>query len=247
MTQFTKKRLTAPDCLGIKLRRARKRRNLELRAVEVETKVALRHLEALENGRYDALPAPVYVRGFLVRYATFLGLKPEAVLADYDRERSSYNQVRHVRQSKHQDQEGLLRPHVADDWLHRSKQWYVTPEVLWGGTASVGLVFVLSYIWFQVASFAAAPPLEIVTPAAQTVVTTQDVEVAGVTDPGATLAINRQTVAVDDQGHFRQSIHLAEGVNTIEIAATSPRDKETVKVIQLLADLPQVAGPTNPN
>lgn len=244
MTHFTKKRLSLPDSLGTRLRKTRKRRQLSLRAAELETKVALRHLEALENGLYQALPAPVYVRGFLTRYAGYLGLKPELVLAEYHREYSSYTQVRHVRLSR-QNQEGLLRPHVTDDWLRRSWQWSITPEVIWGSALSLGLTVVLGYIWFQVASFAAAPSLEIVTPTTNGVVSVDSVEVAGVTDPTATLTINHEPVAVNDEGHFRQLVHLSAGRNAIEIAATNPQQKETTKVIQLLAQ-EELAGPIRP-
>ncbi len=243
---FTKTKVASTDCLGTKLRRARKRQGFELRSAEQETKVALRHLEALESGHYHLLPAPVYVRGFLTRYAAYLGLKAESVLADYDREYQTYTRVRQVRPSKH-PQEGMLRPHVADDVLRWRRQWFVTPEIIWGSALSVALVGVLGYIWFQVASFAAAPPLDIVTPGSQTVVSAEQVEIAGVTDPGASLTINSQVVAVTAEGHFRQAVRLSSGVNTIEIAATNQSDKATTKVLQLLVNLPQVAGPVKPN
>lgn len=245
MTNFTKTKVGTSDCLGTKLRKARKRQGFELRSAEHETKVALRHLEALESGHYHLLPAPVYVRGFLHRYATYLGLKLDGVLADYDREYSTYKQVRTVRSSK-QPQEGMLRPHVSDDWLGRRNQWFITPEIIWGSAISMALVSVLGYIWFQVASFAAAPPLDVVTPSSQSVVSVERVEVAGVTDPGATLLINNQTVAVNEEGHFRQAIRLSNGVNTIELEATNQSNKVTTKVLQLLAELPQVAGPIKP-
>jgi len=242
---FTKTKVASSDSLGTKLRKARKRQGVELRHAEHETKVALRHLEALESGHYHLLPAPVYVRGFLHRYAAYLGLKVDGVLADYDAEYSTYKQVRTVRSSK-QPEEGMLRPHVADDWLHRRSQWFITPEIIWGSAISVALVSVLGYIWFQVASFAAAPPLDVVTPSSQSVVSVEQVEIAGVTDPGATLLINNQHVAVDEQGHFRQAVRLSNGVNAIELEATNKSDKVTTKVIQLLANLPQVAGPVRP-
>ena len=238
---FTKKRIPTSDTLGTKLRKARKRLGVELRTAEAATRVAMKHLEALEQGHYHQLPAKVYVRGFLTRYAGFLDLNAEKVLNDYEAEEACYKQVRHVRSSK-PSEEGLLRPHVTDDWLKRNRQWYVTPEVIWGGSLSIVLVGILGYIWFQVASFAAAPPLDIVTPGSD-VVTVAQVEVAGVTDPSAELKINDQPVAVDRDGHFRQAVHLVDGVNTIAISAMSKASKETVKTIQLLAN---VAQPTPP-
>jgi hypothetical protein len=101
------------------------------------------------------------------------------------------------------------------------------------------MLVILGYIWFQVSSFAAAPPLEIVTPGAEVRVTVEQVEVAGLTDPMAQLMINDQPVTVDTEGRFRQPVALVAGVNTIEISVKNKAEKETVKTIQLLADIPE--------
>ncbi|MBI4023298.1 helix-turn-helix domain-containing protein [Candidatus Berkelbacteria bacterium] len=238
MSPFTKKRLSAKQRLGTKLARARKRHGADLRVAERETRIACKYLQALEDGRYGDLPASVYVRGFLIRYAAYLGLRAEVILADYAHESACYQQAHAVRSSK-QAEAGVLRPRVAEDWLKQQRQWYLTPGVLWGSTASVFLVGVLGYLWFQVTSFAAAPPLDVVTPGSEIRVSVEQVEVAGITDPAAELRINDQVVAVDAQGHFRQPVQLMDGVNTIEISAQNRADKETVKTIQLLADIPE--------
>lgn len=237
MTPFSKRMISSSHSLGKKLRAARTRKHVDLRVAEAETHIPMRHLTNLEHGTYRHLPSPVYTRGFLTRYATYLGLKLEAVLAAYDDEYRCYNQVRHVRVSKQTPQEGLLRPHVTDEWLGRSRAWYITPEVLWGGSIAVVLVGLLGYIWSQVASFAAAPPLDVQTPG-EVVVSVEQVNIIGTTDPSASLTINEQPVAVDGQGHFNQAVRLIDGVNTLEISATNKANKETVKTIQLLADIP---------
>ncbi len=237
MSPFTKKRLSSPQTLGEKLVRARKRKRIDLRTAERETRVAMKHLQALERGHYHSLPATIYTRGFLTRYAAYLGMKPDAVLADCESEMACYTQAMRVRRSK-QSEEGLLRPHVADEWLKNPNRLMVTPGMLWGTTLSTLMLGILGYVWFQVASFAAAPPLEIVTPGSELRVAVQEVEVSGMTDPTAALAINGQSVAVDDAGRFRQAVSLIDGVNTLEITATNKAEKETSKTIQLLADIP---------
>lgn len=42
--------------------------------------------DALEDDDYERLPAPVFVKGYLRRYAAILGLRPTPVLAAYERE-----------------------------------------------------------------------------------------------------------------------------------------------------------------
>jgi len=62
-----------PD-IGSSLREERLRRGLELDEVASATLIRGRYLEALELERYDLLPEGFYRRGFLRRYAEFLGL-----------------------------------------------------------------------------------------------------------------------------------------------------------------------------
>ncbi len=236
MAAFTKRKIGCAQTLGEKLMRARKRKSLELRAVERETKVAFKYLLALERGRYGELPAPIYARGFLARYAAFLGLDAAQLAAEFDHELMCYRSLTRARASK-QAQEGVLRLNVADEWLKRPNRWFVTPGVLWGGVIGVFLVGIMTYLWFQVASFAAAPPLDIVTPGSSVRVSVEQVEVAGSTDPTAQLTINNQPVTVDADGHFRQRVQLVEGMNTLEIAAVNKAEKQTLKTIQLMADL----------
>ena len=66
--------------LGATLREARLRRNLSLEEVERETKVRQVFLAALEEERYDLLPARVFTQGFVHVYARYLGLDPRPLL-----------------------------------------------------------------------------------------------------------------------------------------------------------------------
>ncbi|WP_324670257.1 helix-turn-helix domain-containing protein [Geochorda subterranea] len=72
--------------LGAMLREAREARGLSLQAVSERTRVRAPFLEAIEEGRYEELPGPVYTRGFLKLYARAVGLDPARVLAAWERE-----------------------------------------------------------------------------------------------------------------------------------------------------------------
>jgi len=69
--------------IGQKLRQAREQRGAELSDVEVATKIRVKFLAAMEEDRWDELPAPVYARGFLEIYARHLGLDRQALLDEY--------------------------------------------------------------------------------------------------------------------------------------------------------------------
>ncbi len=61
----------------------RKLRNLTIEKVFQSIKIRIPFLEAIENGRWDQLPAEVFVRSFIKRYADHLGLDGEKLLAPY--------------------------------------------------------------------------------------------------------------------------------------------------------------------
>jgi len=58
-------------------------RGIELGEVEEATKIRAKFLAAMEEDRWEELPAPVYARGFISIYAQFLGLDDQALLDEY--------------------------------------------------------------------------------------------------------------------------------------------------------------------
>ncbi|GAB4322957.1 MAG: hypothetical protein Kow0010_04000 [Dehalococcoidia bacterium] len=73
--------------IGESLRRARAERGITIEQAAEQTRISAAFLRALEAEAFDQLPAPVYVRGFLRSYATFLGLDYEPLLAELGRQR----------------------------------------------------------------------------------------------------------------------------------------------------------------
>lgn len=65
--------------VGQQLAAERARQKLELSDVAARTRIPLRHLEAIENGAHDGLPALPYSAGFVKSYATMLGLDGQAI------------------------------------------------------------------------------------------------------------------------------------------------------------------------
>jgi helix-turn-helix protein/uncharacterized protein DUF4115 len=69
--------------IGPSLREARIRRGLGLDRVETETRIRTRYLEAIEDDRWDELPAEAYAKGFLRTYASYLELDPQQYLTAF--------------------------------------------------------------------------------------------------------------------------------------------------------------------
>lgn len=68
---------------GAWLRREREIREIPLHEIADTTKISIRYLEALEQDRFDVLPAPVFAKGFLREYARYVGLDPDDVINSY--------------------------------------------------------------------------------------------------------------------------------------------------------------------
>lgn len=60
--------------IGARLRLAREDRGVTIEAAERDTHIARHNLEALEDERFEAFSAAVYLRGFLRSYSQYLGL-----------------------------------------------------------------------------------------------------------------------------------------------------------------------------
>src|SRR2546428_2842441 len=81
--------------IGNALRSVRERRGLELREVERETRIRERYLAALEEERFERLPARAYAKGFLRVYADFLGLDGRLIVDEFNERFPEADQPEH--------------------------------------------------------------------------------------------------------------------------------------------------------
>src|SRR5262245_20593493 len=86
-------KLTEGEHMGHFLRHAREARAMSLAQVASATKVPRSTLERLEHGDLGALPADVFVRGFIRSYARALGVLESEALALYDRARAAKSEA----------------------------------------------------------------------------------------------------------------------------------------------------------
>ncbi|MBL8623635.1 MAG: helix-turn-helix domain-containing protein [Myxococcales bacterium] len=75
--------MTARAALSVWLVEGRQAREMTREHVARVTRIPMRTLDSLEEGRWDELPADVFVRGFLRSYARCVGLSVEESLARY--------------------------------------------------------------------------------------------------------------------------------------------------------------------
>ena len=118
------------ESLGHYLRKERERRNISLKEVARNTRVREYFLRAMEEDRYDLLPAATFVKGFLHSYARHLGLNPDEVLLRF-------------RNALKDDQPAVLPPPSDKKRFGRKKLFWYGLAVMVGG--GIGLGLILSY------------------------------------------------------------------------------------------------------
>jgi len=69
--------------LGIDLKKLREEKNVGLDRMAQDTRISIRHLRSLEEGRYQDLPGGMYNRAFLRAYCEYLGTDAQEYLERY--------------------------------------------------------------------------------------------------------------------------------------------------------------------
>lgn len=72
--------------VGKKLAAERRSQGKTTHDIVMTTRIMARKIDALENGRWDDLPAEPYVKGYIQNYAQALGLDPKPFLEEYARD-----------------------------------------------------------------------------------------------------------------------------------------------------------------
>lgn len=75
--------------IGDTLSEARTRRDVDLEEIHAATGIRPRYLRAIEQEDWDALPEEFYARSFIRKYAQYLGVDPEPLVAEYRRQRGT--------------------------------------------------------------------------------------------------------------------------------------------------------------
>ena len=77
--ELTVEPVAAATGAGDRLRQAREKEGLELDHIAAETRIPIRHLEAIEDGAFDELPSRAYAIGFARNYARAVGLDEQEI------------------------------------------------------------------------------------------------------------------------------------------------------------------------
>lgn len=186
--------------IGQEFQDEREKQNLTLGEVARATKIREEFLAAIERGEHKKLPSPAYAYGFVRNYAKFLGLPVEKSLALFRREFDAEKSI-----------EILPKGLISSGELSFPKfkigrsTFFITAILL----------IVIGFLFFQYRSALFDPSLKIDSPAENQTINSLNVEVAGETDPNATLTVDNEQVPIDASGNFRKQISVFPGKRTL--------------------------------
>lgn len=205
------RKIKSPVTLGQKFKKARKKLKVDITEVELATKIRSKYLLALEADDFLSLPADAYTKGFVMRYAKFLGMDEEKALDEYLKHKSQY-----------QDSDDVLSPSKS----YREVRFIVTPKLFAPIGIAIIVISLFSYLAFQINGFAAAPELSVAAPSNNSVLDKENIEIKGTTTQQATVYINDQQIQVSSDGTFTTDYKLLPGINVIQIKSRNKADKE---------------------
>lgn len=204
------------DTLGDYLRQVREQLNLDIKTVSILTQIKPSYLEELETGNYPALPADVYLRGFLKSLATFYRIKEQLLIDQYEKERgfsaeggSAFGGEAH-NSSREQ----------------KFKVSFTPKTIILGASLLVALV-AIGYIGNQIRSVLAPPFLALNEPNSDQTVEGNSIVVSGKAEVGAEVFINNQPVLTDSSGQFTENLLLSPGLNVVEVTEKNKFNKQS--------------------
>jgi len=217
--------------LGEQLRAQRDRKGITLEQAAADTRIREKFLKALEDGDYPSLPGAVYTRGFLRNYADYLDLETDELVVLYQQERGGGPPEPTPKRTFKP-----YRPVVHQSFIFRPVV-FVPVLVL----AFVGLF--LGYIYYQFATFATLPKLEILDPSSDGLAASSDLVVRGVTVPGGrvTITVIPGSEFIDihsgNDGSFDTKVALSPGSNhvVVEVQDSAGKTNRVSRTIQYQA------------
>jgi len=205
--------------VGNLLRQARINQKLTLSQLSRQTKIPKKTLKALEKNRFDQLPPPTYIKGFIKNYSQVVNLDVDKTIAVFRRDLAQTKATKIIPQ-------GLPKP------LNRPNLQLSSRLTMWA-TALIFFLFLFGYLGFSLYQLYQPPKLTINTPTEGQEVASP-VIVKGKTDHDATLTLDGKTLNLETDGRFTTVYSAPPGAAEIKFLATSRRQKSTTHILHLI-------------
>ncbi len=195
---FTKRDLKVHTIGGL-FKKNRLLLNLNLDEVARKINISSQYLEYLEEDDFYKIPGPTYTRGFLKRYAEFLGLNSEEIVRRWELK------------SK------------ADQNRNPIESLKIKKKKIKFNFRSAMICFViflfLFYLGWGIRKVLFPPKIEVFNLEKESVSEEQTLIIKGKTEIGAEVFINNQLIERISNGYFEEKIELLSGLNVIQVSA----------------------------
>lgn len=198
---------------GQRLYEARRKKGLTVEEVAKATRIRPQFIIAIEKGDYRKLPSTAYAQGFVKNYISFLGLPLREMLALFRREFDEREFITVLPESFTSSREIPLKR------IRLQQAVILTVCILF-------LLFV--YIVFQYRYAFLNPTITIQSPREHQVFHSQNITVTGTTQPNNIVVVNNEPAFVDSNGHFKKTLTLFAGSQTITIKAVNTFGKKQI-------------------
>lgn len=199
--------------LGDILRYERERRRISLEKVAQDLNIKKSHLECLESDSLHELPADIYAKNYLKKYAEVLRLDVQEVLKLYDKERAI---IRRIEDKNNPDKK------VFSEKAKKRFSFTLTPKIVRRASITLIVASFALYMWYQISDLSSPPEIALIEPLSEEITTNEkSFEIIGSTSPDATLTINGEAIRLSSDGSFKEEINLQEGLNIVVLEVSN--------------------------
>jgi transcriptional regulator with XRE-family HTH domain len=220
MAEFTRKILNNELCLGAKLKAARELKQLDLKTVAKRLDIRLDYLIAIESSRFDHLPAGLYGKNYIKKYASLLKFPKSEVRKWLNSNLEVVNESSDPFSQK----------------IVRRQEFVVFPKLIKNIILILVFIACLFYLSYYFKKIIFPPELVIYQPDKNLKVTGSSIVIQGLTEPEAELSINGEAILNTSHGHFNTTVNLKKGVNNIVISAKKKYSQEATVLRQILVE-----------
>jgi len=218
MTSFIQKKLPSIKSLPEIIKDSRLKLDLSLEDLAIKANVAAKYLLLLEKGSYHLLPGEVYVKQFIKKLAKFFHLNEKGLWQIYQKEKDYQPLLININSG--------FKKKITIGWL--------SPKIFRNLLVFVLISAFVGYFGWELKNIFDAPKLEIFSPQSQAATQDSSITISGQTQPESSLKINRQSILINPDGNFSETVDLTIGLNVFTISASKKHSREAVKTISIL-------------
>lgn len=219
MVYFTPKKLVSVDSVGEELRRLRTFKNLGVDEVAQKLGIRREYLLAMEEENFNQLPAGLYGKNFLKKYADFLEVD-KTLVAKFLQEATDDRTENNPFSQK----------------ILKKNKFLIFPKIIRNLLLGLAVLICFLYLIFYFKKIVLPPDLTVSQPEKNLMIKDSSILVAGKTEKEAEVKINGELILNNNDGVFSQTVNLKKGVNTLTISAKKKYSQENIVLRQILVE-----------